>query len=75
MTAYINYANNGILPGWVYTFRIGPEWTYVSTEVEVDEEAYPGVADAELFLLGDSNAENNKMDIFMDDLSLTYLGE
>ena len=74
MTAYLNYANNNLLPGWSYTFDIGPEWTYVSTEVEVDENTYNGIATAELFLLGDSNASNNKMDIFIDDLSLTYIG-
>lgn len=74
MTAYINYANNSILPGWSYTFNIGSEWTYISTEVEVDEQTYNGIATAELFLLGDSNAANNKMDIYIDDISLTYLG-
>ena len=74
MTAYINYANNSILPGWSYTFDIGSEWTYVSTIVEVDEQTYNGIADAELFLLGDSNGANNKMDIFFDDISLTYIG-
>lgn len=74
MTAYLNYANNGILPGWSYTFNVGPEWTYVSTEVEVSEQAYNGIATAELFLLGDSNAANNKMDLYIDDLSLTYIG-
>ncbi len=75
MTAYINYANNNILPGWAYTFNIGSEWTYVSTVVEVDEQTYNGIATAELFLLGDSNGANNKMDIYIDDISMTYLGE
>ena len=74
MTAYISYANNGILSGWSYTYDIGPEWTYVSTVVEVDEETYNGIATSELFLLGDSNGANNKMDIYIDDLSLTYIG-
>lgn len=74
MTAYINYANNNVLPGWSYTFNIGSEWTYISTEVEVDEQTYNGIATAELFLLGDSNAANNKMDIYIDDISLTYIG-
>ncbi|MCR4718647.1 MAG: DUF4832 domain-containing protein [Firmicutes bacterium] len=75
MTAYINYANNNILPGWSYTFNVGSEWTYVSTEVEVSEDLHSGIITAELFLLGDSNPANNTMDIFVDDLTLKKIGE